>query len=248
MKQLSTFSLLLLTASVTGGCAQTEERTLTGTLDQASFPAAVSSIAVMQGEVKIAEAQPADDGSFSFTLSTGTGYHIDLTAGDTTLPLVIPRLASAGSSDFALDVSFGVPEEDDLIDLHALFERVETLLGEETETPKGFELGTLRYLADPFGTTYLASEDEAADCVDGVDSVTGARCVDPGPSETAPCLEDTTDTAYTEAEPLDASVTAGVLADRSIPLVLCGGGRHGDDGDGGGDGDEDGDHGEGGHH
>src|SRR5687768_8362143 len=131
MESLEQIGFVLLAAGTFVGCAQPESRTVSGAVDPTTFPAGGSSVQLLQNGMPVAEAQPDDAGAFALVFPAGAGYRLQVVAGDTTLPLVIPRLSTdaASSEVFELDVSFGALEKDDLIDLHAAWETIETTLG-----------------------------------------------------------------------------------------------------------------------
>lgn len=78
-----------VTALVVGcGSAEPGSSTITGTIDQATFPAKVSSIAIISDSAAPASAPVAEDGSFSLSLLEGASYRFTLGA-DGTVPLIL---------------------------------------------------------------------------------------------------------------------------------------------------------------
>lgn len=77
-------------AALIAGCGSAEPgtSTITGTLDQASFPAPVESIAVISDSAAPTSVAVAADGSFSIGLTEGQSYRFTLGA-DGTVPLIL---------------------------------------------------------------------------------------------------------------------------------------------------------------
>ena len=78
-------------AALTAGCGAAAEpgtSTISGTIDQATFPAAVSQILVISDSSAPTSAPVAADGSFALTLTEGASYRFALGADDT-IPLIV---------------------------------------------------------------------------------------------------------------------------------------------------------------
>ena len=169
-------ALLVLGAACNGAGTGTPAATgttgmaLTGTVSQATFPAAVTTVKALVGTKTIAEAPIAADGTFALTLPKGTRYRLELAHGGGSTLLVFPR--SAGTIGHTFDV---------------------------LAAAGAFELGTVRFIGDPAGKSYhyltsapanAAASNSAAEetdgatdgdnvqCEDGIDPTTGAVCVD----------------------------------------------------------------------
>ncbi len=159
--------IALLVGLVAAGCSSPASRpqTVAGRIAQATFPANVDGVRVLQGNSEIVSASVAIDGSFSIIIPAGTGYRIAfVSSGDP--GLIFPR--QTGSIETAFDIKSGT---------------------------QLFDLGKVRFIGDPASHSYhqgTAGGDEEAECEDGVDD-NGAVCVDDDDDEGAACEDGTDD-------------------------------------------------------
>lgn len=99
----------LLGAAALAGCSSATTSStsseLTGSIDQASFPAAVTSITVARDDGTTAIAPVLDDGTFTALLESGGTYHLLLSADGTGTPVVLD--ASGGRLRTEIQVTSG---------------------------------------------------------------------------------------------------------------------------------------------
>ena len=145
--------------SACAGSSEPVTRTLalTGTASVATFPFTATSVRATRAGQVVASAPIAADGTFALSIPAATRYRLEVVGTDgTAVKLVYPRVSGA------IDASFDV-----------------TGAGQ-------FALGNVRYIGDPRQQSFLyakkASAPEASDgdgeCKDGIDTATGAVCVD----------------------------------------------------------------------
>ena len=95
-----------IASAIISGCMSPSpgSSTITGTIDQSTFTAAVSSIAILSDSGAPTTAAVADDGSFTLTLQEGASYRFTLGADDT-IPLVVRSADSRLQTQVAQAVS-----------------------------------------------------------------------------------------------------------------------------------------------
>ena len=155
--------LSLVALLAVAGCGQpaAKKQVVRGQAALESFPETVTQVRAARGRSTVSLSGLSSDGSFSLSLPAGTRYEL-VFVGAGQVPLVFPR--SSGSIDRSFDVQ---------------------------GAGKPFDLGSIRYVGDlsqqtfafsHFGATSQASTDSSAageaNCEDGVDTSTGAVCVD----------------------------------------------------------------------
>lgn len=152
------------TSDDTGAATATSALTIRGQVDMSSFGGQVTSVRVTSGADTVAEALVDAAGAFAVTVPSGTGYLIEFVRPDGSSSLVFPRQAGV------IDQQFDVAGSGD------------------------FDLGVVRHIGDPAAWTFQfanarrqsgdasnGAPDESdgdGECEDGVDSATGALCVD----------------------------------------------------------------------
>lgn len=222
-------TLGIASAIALGGCGDNiQTQTITGKVAQPTFGTAVDRVSVLRSGTVVSEAPVAADGSFKVVVPAGSKNHMQFSSSAQRIGLIAPR--ATGTFDLTFDVR-----------------------GAGT----AFDLGNVRYVAQPMTHTYHYGTSGDGDgetnddqCEDGVDP-TGAVCVDDnegqqgqscdsgdGDGETA---DGATDQSDGDGETNDDggetdTMEAAAIADRNIPAQLgCddqSDGEQNDDGEG----------------
>lgn len=218
---------LLAAAALTGCNTSTSELSstasaLTGSIDQTSFPTALTSVTVARNDGTTTSAAVLDDGSFSIALESGGTYRVLLSPDGASVPVVLD--SSGGRLRTEIQVSSG---------------------------GGAVNLGTIRYW-DPSATvgskaqaltttTTVTTTPTPAACVDGLVAGTAQPCaatsaavdcsVANDMSDGCPDLGDTTGadptgtiaTTIASANDASAAQPVGIPAQNAPPQIHCGG-------------------------
>lgn len=224
--------LAALPALVFAACSAQAPQVVTGQVALTSFPFAVDTVSAIRAGRTVIAAPIGADGRFSLAIPAGSAYRLEFAATGGRVGLVFPR--AVGTIETSFDVR-----------------------GHQA----AFDMGAVRFVGDPATHTYktLAAPGGTGDgeCEDGVDTTTGAVCVDDNEnagsceaSDGGVDCQDGIDTATglacdggpaanqdngTEADgedPTDDAPSEGAVADKNLPSAIgCGdeGGAEGSD-------------------
>lgn len=218
-------SVAALTGCNSGSTTSSTASELTGSIDQASFPAALTAITVARDDGTTASVPVLDDGSFTALLESGGTYRLLLSADGTATPVVLD--ASGGRLRTEIQVTSGggsvdigsVRYWDPSVGTKSQALQVNTTVPTTPTCTDGLISGTAQPCA---GTT------AAVDCSVANDMSNG--CPDLG--ETDPTAASGA-TAASSPNDADAAAPMGVPVANAPAQITCGGGHHGGHGPGG---------------
>lgn len=217
-------SVAALTGCNSGSTTSSTASELTGSIDQASFPAALTAITVARDDGTTASVPVLDDGSFTALLESGGTYRLLLSADGTSTPVVLD--ASGGRLRTEIQVTSGGGNVDigsvrywdpTIASKSQALETTTTVTPTTPTCTDGVISGTAQPCA---GTT------AAVDCSVANDMSNG--CPDLG--ETDPTAASGA-TAATSANDADAALPMGVPVANAPAQITCGGHDHGGPGD-----------------
>lgn len=234
MIRISIATLTLAAGTLVMGCTSDSSQSVSGRVDQAGFPSAVSAVRVVRGSTTVAESPVAADGAFSLAIPTGAGYRIELVSAEQP-GLVFPRSTGVIEAAFTVKGSaapfdLGTVRFIGVASTHVFRQDPAGAAdGSDTadgECENGVDTTTGAICVDDAEEEGDQCGESGADCVDGIDSATGAEC-DGGPGANQNDGGDGADTADTsdgDGETADDALPAeSAVADHNLPATIgCG--------------------------
>jgi hypothetical protein len=209
-----------LTGCNSGSTTSSTSSELTGSIDQASFPAPITSITVARDDGTTAISPVLGDGTFTALLESGGTYRLLLSADGTGTPIVL----DAGGGRLRTEIQV-------------------------TSGGGAVEIGSVRYWDPRIGSksqalqTSTTTTPTATTCVDGVVSGTAQPCADTTAAVDCSVADDMSDgcpdlgatdptaasgaTATASANDADATLPMGVPAANAPAQITCSGHEHG---------------------